>query len=191
MSTMNASYICPLIFAHTTKFTKIVYPKVSHSWAPLSWLASINNMYHFQNRNWSIKECERISTNPSLLQEKQLNPHTLMLMGQQNAFQLEGAALYSWKYNSILWNKHFYFAVESLNEIGLWSHEVGCSQGDTKVTLGQKHGIQWMNRRHIESNFPMGKELADFMDHRHRVKEVSLNHRLLDKDLMVTRHLKL
>lgn len=47
------------------------------------------------------------------------------------------------------------------------------------------------NRRHIESNFPMGKELAGFMDYGHRVREVSLNHRWLDKDLMVTRRLKL
>lgn len=47
------------------------------------------------------------------------------------------------------------------------------------------------NRRHIESNFPVGKELAGFMDYGLRVTEVSLNHRRLDKDLMVTRHLKL
>lgn len=47
------------------------------------------------------------------------------------------------------------------------------------------------NRRHTESDFPMGKELADFMDYGHCVKEISLNHRWLDKDLMVTRHLKL
>lgn len=47
------------------------------------------------------------------------------------------------------------------------------------------------NRRHIESNFPVGKELAGFMDYGRRVIEVSLNHRWLDKDLMVTRHLKL
>ena len=47
------------------------------------------------------------------------------------------------------------------------------------------------NRRHIESNFPMGKELADFMAYGHHVTEVSLNHKWLDKDLMVTRHLKL
>lgn len=47
------------------------------------------------------------------------------------------------------------------------------------------------NRRHIESNFPVGKELAGFMDYGRSVIEVSLNHRRLDKDLMVTRHLKL
>lgn len=47
------------------------------------------------------------------------------------------------------------------------------------------------NRRHIENNFPMGKELADFMDCGHCGEEVSLNHRWLDEDLMVTRHLKL
>jgi hypothetical protein len=47
------------------------------------------------------------------------------------------------------------------------------------------------NRRHSESNFPMGKELADFMEYGHHVTEVRLNHRWLDKDLMVTRILKL
>lgn len=38
----------------------------------------------------NIKECEGISTNPSSLQEKQLNPHPLWVMGQQNVFQLKG-----------------------------------------------------------------------------------------------------
>jgi hypothetical protein len=38
----------------------------------------------------NIKECEGISTNSSSLQEKQLNPHPLWVMGQQNVFQLKG-----------------------------------------------------------------------------------------------------
>jgi hypothetical protein len=37
-----------------------------------------------------MKECERISTNPSSLQEKQLNPCTMLVMGQQHAFKIEG-----------------------------------------------------------------------------------------------------
>lgn len=87
-----------------TKTPKIMNSKVSlalfssFKWPLSSWLASIENMYHFQNRNY-IKECERISTNLASLQEKQLNPHILLMMGQQNEFQLWRAALYSWEYN--------------------------------------------------------------------------------------------
>lgn len=55
----------------------------SHRWSPLSWLASIENMYHSQTRNY-IKECERVSTNLLSLQEKQLNSHTLLIRGQQS-----------------------------------------------------------------------------------------------------------
>lgn len=47
----------------------------------------------------NIKECEGISTNPSSLQEKQLNPYPLWVMGQQNAFQPKGQQYVAGGYN--------------------------------------------------------------------------------------------
>lgn len=82
------------------------------------------------------------------------------------------------------------FVVESLKtkEVFMW---LAAHQGDIKVTLWQNHDIQWKGTEDTLKVISPWAELAGFMDYGHCVKEVSLNHRWLDKDLMVTRHLKL
>lgn len=68
----------------------------SHKWSPLPGLARIENMCVFKIGARNKKECKRISTNPSSLQGKQLSPHTLWMMGQQNVFQLKGQHDVAW-----------------------------------------------------------------------------------------------
>lgn len=68
----------------------------SHKWSSVPGLARIENMYIFKIGARNKKECKRISTNPSSLQGKQLSPHTLWMMGQQNVFQLKGQHYGAW-----------------------------------------------------------------------------------------------